>query len=187
VRHDAAVTRIGIIGGGPGGYEAALVAAQLGGEVVLVDRDGIGGSCVLTDCVPSKTLIATADVVTATAESGELGVVLGERGARASAQAVHADLAAVNARVKALAAAQSADIAARLEREGVRVVAGVGRLEPGDRIVAERADGGLEEIACDVALVSTGARPRVLADAEPDGEGLSPGSRCTTSTRCPSG
>jgi dihydrolipoamide dehydrogenase len=170
VRHDAAVTRIGIIGGGPGGYEAALVAAQLGGEVVLVDRDGIGGSCVLTDCVPSKTLIATADVVTATAESGELGVVLGERGARASAQAVHADLAAVNARVKALAAAQSADIAARLEREGVRVVAGVGRLEPGDRIVAERADGGLEEIACDVALVSTGARPRVLADAEPDGE-----------------
>ena len=70
----ARVTRVGIIGGGPGGYEAALVAAQLGAEVTVVDRDGLGGSAVLTDCVPSKTLIATAEVMTDTAESGELGV-----------------------------------------------------------------------------------------------------------------
>jgi len=48
-----AVTRVVIIGGGPGGYEAALVARQLGGEVTLVDSDGVGGSAVLTDCVPS--------------------------------------------------------------------------------------------------------------------------------------
>ena len=73
----ARVTRIGIIGGGPGGYEAALVAAQLGAEVTVVDRDGLGGSAVLTDCVPSKTLIATAEVMTDTAESGELGVLVG--------------------------------------------------------------------------------------------------------------
>ena len=71
------VTRVGIIGGGPGGYEAALVAAQLGAEVTVVDSDGLGGSAVLTDCVPSKTLIATAEVMTDTAESGELGVLVG--------------------------------------------------------------------------------------------------------------
>ncbi|MGH8894300.1 MAG: FAD-dependent oxidoreductase, partial [Actinomycetes bacterium] len=71
------MTRIVIVGGGPGGYEAALVAAQLGAEVTVVDRDGIGGSAVLTDCVPSKTLIATAEVMTDTAESGELGVRIG--------------------------------------------------------------------------------------------------------------
>ena len=58
------VTRVVIVGGGPGGYEAALVASQLGGEVTLVDTDGLGGSAVLTDCVPSKTLIATAEVMT---------------------------------------------------------------------------------------------------------------------------
>ena len=52
-----------IIGGGPGGYEAALVAKQLGADVTVVDTDGIGGSAVLTDCVPSKTLIATAEVM----------------------------------------------------------------------------------------------------------------------------
>ena len=49
------MTRIVIIGGGPAGYEAALVAAQLGAEVTVIERDGIGGASVLTDCVPSKT------------------------------------------------------------------------------------------------------------------------------------
>ena len=63
-----------IIGGGPGGYEAALVAAQLGAEVTVVDTDGVGGSAVLTDCVPSKTLIATAELMTDVAGAAELGV-----------------------------------------------------------------------------------------------------------------
>ena len=58
------MTRIVIIGGGPAGYEAALVAAQLGAEVTVVERDGIGGASVLTDCVPSKTLIAAAGAMT---------------------------------------------------------------------------------------------------------------------------
>ena len=55
------MTRVVIIGGGPGGYEAALVGAQLGASVTVVDRDGLGGAAVLTDVVPSKTLIATSD------------------------------------------------------------------------------------------------------------------------------
>ncbi|MEJ7690039.1 MAG: FAD-dependent oxidoreductase [Nocardioidaceae bacterium] len=71
------MTDVAIIGGGPGGYEAALVAAQLGAQVTLVDRDGVGGSAVLTDCVPSKTLIATAEITAWAQESGELGVRIG--------------------------------------------------------------------------------------------------------------
>ena len=70
----AAVTHVAIIGGGPGGYEAALVAAQLGADVTVVDSDGIGGSAVLTDCVPSKTLIATAEVMTRFEVAPELGI-----------------------------------------------------------------------------------------------------------------
>ena len=58
---NAQATSVVIIGGGPGGYEAALVAAHLGARVTVVDRDGLGGAAVLTDCVPSKALIATAD------------------------------------------------------------------------------------------------------------------------------
>ncbi len=66
--------KVVIIGGGPGGDESALVAAQLGAEVTVVDSDGIGGSAVLTDCVPSKTLIATAELMTDMADAAELGV-----------------------------------------------------------------------------------------------------------------
>jgi len=166
------VTRIGIIGGGPGGYEAALVAAQLGGEVTLVDRDGLGGSAVLTDCVPSKTLIATAEVMTDTAESGELGVRLGHSGEGGDlpADRVGVDLGRVNARVTALARAQSDDIAGRMAREGVQVLRGTGRLDGPRRVVAELAGGGTETVDVDAVLVATGAHPRVLPDAAPDGE-----------------
>src|SRR5688572_31799327 len=70
------VVRVVIVGGGPAGYEAALVAVQLGATVTVVDKDGLGGACVLTDCVPSKTLIATSEAMTTLADSETLGVRL---------------------------------------------------------------------------------------------------------------
>jgi NAD(P)H dehydrogenase (quinone) len=165
------VTRVVIVGGGPGGYEAALVAAQLGGDVTVVDRDGLGGSAVLTDCVPSKTLIATSELMTEVGGAGELGVRLGVRsGDGEPTEAVQVNVPTVNARVKALASAQSSDIAARLVREGIQVVRGTGRLDGPERVVASLADGGTDAFDADVVLVSTGARPRVLPEAMPDGE-----------------
>ena len=157
----AGMARVVIVGGGPGGYESALVAAQLGAEVVVVDSDGLGGSAVLTDCVPSKTLIATAEVMTDFGAAGELGIV---------ADAPRVDLARVNARVKALALAQSADIEGRLAREGVTVVHGRGRLDGPSRVVATRDDGSETTYDADAVLIATGATPRVLATAQPDGE-----------------
>src|SRR5215218_7339149 len=121
----APMTRIVIIGGGPAGYEAALVAAQLGADVTVVERDGIGGASVLTDCVPSKTFIASAGAMTSVRDSA----VLGLRGTDLAT--VGLDLAAVNQRIKGLAVAQSADIHARLESEGVRMIAGQGRQSAG--------------------------------------------------------
>lgn len=163
-----------IIGGGPGGYEAALVAKQLGAEVTVIDRDGLGGSAVLTDCVPSKTLIATAEVMTDMAAAGELGINFHDAHGDA-ATTIRVDLGTVNARVKALAAAQSADIEERLTRRGIRIVRGTGRLgdgagRGGGEVVASLADGGEEAIHADAVLVATGAHPRVLPTAQPDGE-----------------
>jgi NAD(P)H dehydrogenase (quinone) len=165
------MTRIVIIGGGPAGYEAALVAAQLGAEVTVVERDGIGGASVLTDCVPSKTLIAAAGAMTSVRDSAVLGLEGGELAT------VGLDLAKVNRRVRGLAVAQSADIHARLEAEGVRIVAGSGRFcdeAPGraaHRVAVVDRDGAVtEELEGDVVLVATGADPRVLPGAEPDGE-----------------
>jgi NAD(P)H dehydrogenase (quinone) len=167
----AHVTRVVIVGGGPGGYEAALVAAQLGATVTVVDRDGVGGSAVLTDCVPSKTLIATADLMTEVEESAELGLRFDAgNGVVAPRNAVTVDLKMVNDRVMQLASEQSDDIARRLQREGVALVRGTGRLDGPQAVVARLEDGTEQRYDADVVLLATGAHPRILPSARPDGE-----------------
>jgi pyruvate/2-oxoglutarate dehydrogenase complex dihydrolipoamide dehydrogenase (E3) component len=163
------VTRVVIVGGGPGGYEAALVASQLGGEVTLVESDGVGGSAVLTDCVPSKTLIATAEVMTDVRQSADLGLRFGPLDQGDIDAGVRVHLAAVNQRVLDLAKRQSADIEERLLRENVHLVAGRGRLDGPDRVIARTADGE-QSFSADMILVATGAHPRELPEAKPDGE-----------------
>lgn len=178
----ARVTHVAIIGGGPGGYEAALVAAQLGAQVTVVDNDGIGGSAVLTDCVPSKTLIATAEVMTRFEVLPELGINLPEGGRR---EDVVVDLAQVNHRVVALARAQSEDIERRLVRDGVRVLQGTGRLDGPHRVVATLPDGSEEVLEADAVLVATGAAPRTLPTAQPDGERILTWEQVYDLTECP--
>jgi pyruvate/2-oxoglutarate dehydrogenase complex dihydrolipoamide dehydrogenase (E3) component len=167
------VTRIAIIGAGPGGYEAALVAAQLGAEVTVVERTGVGGACVLTDCVPSKTLIATAEAMTALALSPRLGVRF-DGGTDHDAGNITVDATQVNARVRTLAKAQSDDIATRLAAENVRVIVGSARLSTptvtGHRVTVAADEGTTDELEADVVLLATGAHPRVMSTAVPDGE-----------------
>ncbi|ULE35453.1 NAD(P)H-quinone dehydrogenase [Mycobacterium sp. IDR2000157661] len=165
-------TRIVIIGGGPAGYEAALVAAAAGpdvAEVTVVDSDGIGGACVLWDCVPSKTFIASTGVRTELRRAPDLGYALDFDNAKIA-------LPTLNERVKKLAAAQSADIAERLRSQGVTLIAGRGELVDDVPGMAEHTvrvsghDGSTSTLRADVVLIATGASPRVLAGAEPDGE-----------------
>ena len=156
------MARIVIVGGGPGGYESALAAAQLGAEVVLVDTDGLGGSAVLTDCVPSKTLITVADVMDEVFDSRRLGVRFpGD---------IEVALDVVNERVLSLASAQSHDVELHLERDGIRVIHGRGRLDGPSRVVASGHDGSNEVLEADAVLIATGAHPRELPDAAVDGE-----------------
>lgn len=166
------VTRIVIIGGGPAGYEAALVAAATDPgtpRVTLVDADGIGGACVLWDCVPSKTFIASTGIRTELREAPHLGFDIDAEDAKISLPQIHQ-------RVKRLAAAQSSDVTAQLRSAGVEVIAGRGELidsTPGmahHRIKVTAADGATSERDADVVLIATGATPRVLPSARPDGE-----------------
>ncbi|TSE02026.1 NAD(P)H-quinone dehydrogenase [Skermania sp. ID1734] len=163
------MARIVIIGGGPAGYEAALVAAQHGGTVTLVDSDGVGGACVLWDCVPSKTFIASTGLRTDLRRANDLGIMLSPDHATVSMPQVHA-------RVKSLARAQSSDIRARLQSVGVELLSGRGEFADQARgmaahqIRAVLADGSERTLDADVVLIATGASPRVLPSAQPDGE-----------------
>jgi NAD(P)H dehydrogenase (quinone) len=175
---------VAILGGGPGGYEAALVAAQLGARVAVVEEHGLGGACVLTDCVPSKTLIATSETMGILYGSAGLGIRIeghrdgshqgggsnaapagGGRTVLPRAGPVTVDAIGLHARVKALAQAQSADVAGRLAAEGVEVIAARGRLTGPHTVTA-----GGRELTAGVVLVAAGGVPRALPGAEPDGE-----------------
>jgi dihydrolipoamide dehydrogenase len=162
------VSHIVIIGGGPAGYEAALVAAQLDAEVTVVEAEGAGGACVLSDCVPSKTFIASSEVVTGYSHNEQFGVY-------ADLQAVTVDAAAVNRRVKRLALAQSADIQAKLVKAGVNVVTGRARIGEDTlghthRVLITPEDGATYPVDASTVLIAVGATPRVLPTAVPDGE-----------------
>jgi len=163
------MTRVVIVGGGPAGYESALVAVELGAEVTLVEREGMGGACVLTDCVPSKTLIATSASVTAFRDAPRLGLYTGDG-------EVVVDVVAVNDRIKKLAYQQSDDIRARLLREGVTLIAGSARFTERQPSRAHRLEvvgsgaRSAEILEADVVLLGTGATPRILPTAQPDGE-----------------
>ncbi|WP_431711383.1 NAD(P)H-quinone dehydrogenase [Glutamicibacter uratoxydans] len=157
-------TRLVIIGGGPGGYEAAIGAAQLGANVTVVERAGMGGSAVLTDVVPSKTLIATADVVRRAKHSSSFGVKI------EGLDNAETDFGVVNRRLLSLAKEQSADIRNGLERAGVRIIIGEGRLQDSHTVEVNRPDGSTEILDADAVLLATGAHPRELPTAKPDGE-----------------
>jgi pyruvate/2-oxoglutarate dehydrogenase complex dihydrolipoamide dehydrogenase (E3) component len=165
-------TRIVIIGGGPAGYEAALVAAAHGpqvAEVTIVDCDGIGGACVLWDCVPSKTFIASTGVRTELRRAPNLGFDIDFDDVKISLPKIHH-------RVKTLAAAQSGDIADRVRGEGVTLIKGHGELVDDVRGMAQHRvkvttpDDSTSVLQADVVLIATGASPRVLSGAKPDGE-----------------
>src|SRR5262249_54500334 len=132
---------------------------------------GLGGACVLTDCVPAKTLIATSETMGILAGSPDLGIRIEGHdgrmrprpGAPAGPGTAHA--APLNAPGKAVALAPAAGVAARPAPAGVEVIAARGRLVGPHKVVAEG-----REISAGVVLIATGGVPRQLLGAQPDGE-----------------
>lgn len=154
---------ITIIGGGPGGYEAALVASKFGADVTLIERNGIGGSAVLTDVVPSKTLIAAADSRRRVLNAPSLGLEF-------DAQSVRSNMGNIDRRLLRLAAEQSEDIRRGLQTNGVRIIIGEAKFLERNVVEVTTMDGNVEEVTSDAVLIATGASPRELDTAKPDGE-----------------
>ncbi|WP_211262318.1 NAD(P)H-quinone dehydrogenase [Nitriliruptor alkaliphilus] len=159
--------RIVILGGGPAGYEAALVAAELAAEVTIVSDEGLGGNSVLWDCVPSKALIVAAEAMDWVHTADALGVHLAS-GLRPDRNVV--DFPKVATNVLALGANQSRDIERRVAAGEIRVVRGRGRLSGSHEVTVALSDGGSEVLPADYVLIGTGSTARVLPFFEPDGE-----------------
>ena len=148
-----------IIGAGPAGNTAATVAATLGAQVTLIERDVVGGSAHLLDCIPSKAMIATGGGLRAVERAPAMGLI------------GHAelDLDALRSRVTGIEQRLHFGLTSLLESQGVRIIQGSGRLKGPNEVVVETAD-GVEELKADAILLSTGSRPRVPDFAPVDGE-----------------
>ncbi|WP_374114190.1 dihydrolipoyl dehydrogenase [Streptomyces sp. NK08204] len=147
-----------VIGGGTGGYSTALRAASLGLDVVLVERDKIGGTCLHRGCIPSKAMLHAAELVDGVAEARE------RWGVKATLDSV--DWAALVATRDDIVARNHKGVQAHLAHAGVRVVRGSARLT-GARTV--RVEGGDDFTARRGIVLATGSRPRTLPGLAPDG------------------
>ena len=149
-----------ILGGGPAGNQAATHAARLGAQVVLIERDIVGGAANLWDCIPSKAMIATGEAVSFVDRISGMGLV---------PVAATLDVDALKGRIGFIEDRLRGAVEDLLADQGVRLVRGVGRLGGPHTVVVDTADGS-EELAADAILVATGSRPRVPDWCRPDGD-----------------
>lgn len=148
-----------VIGGGPGGYAAALHAARLGREVTLVESESLGGACLNVGCIPSKALIEVADAVAAPGRVAAWGV-------RATTEV---DMVGVSDHLTAVVGDLTSGVAGLLERAGVRVIPGTARFSRPNRVAVEQ-DALVEHLEFRHAIVATGSRPIELPGLPLDGE-----------------
>lgn len=156
--------RIAIVGGGPGGYVAAVKAARLGAQVVLVEKEYIGGTCLNTGCIPTKVLLNSTDIYHQLKnEAGSLGLEM---------ENLKVNWQELQTR-KDLVATQLVEGVKNLLRSGeIEVVEGSARFSSKNSLQVDLAGGGSKRIPFDRAIVATGSKPIVIPVPGHDLEGV---------------
>ncbi len=148
-----------VLGAGPGGYVAAIRAAQLGMKTAVVEEKHLGGICLNWGCIPTKALLRSAEVLELMQHAGDYGL---------KADAVSFDFQAIIKRSRAVSRRLNRGVGHLLKKNGVTVLEGRGRLLGGGRLaVTGKAEG---EYAAQHIIIATGARPRDLPGLERDGK-----------------
>jgi dihydrolipoamide dehydrogenase len=152
---------VAIVGAGPGGYVAAIRAAQLGMKVAVVEREHLGGICLNWGCIPTKALLRTSELYTAMRRASEFGLACDN---------IRFDLARVVARSRKVAERLSNGVGYLMRKNTITVIDGTARLQGGGRIaVTGKAGEALPDIEAEHIIIATGARARTLPGLEPDG------------------
>ncbi len=165
-----------IVGGGPGGYVAAIRAAQLGMNVACVEADKLGGVCLNIGCIPTKALLTSAFLVQEMRSGAAHGI---------QAENVAFDLAPAQKRSRAVAEQLSKGVAFLFKKNKVTHIEGFARLQGGGGVEVEAGDGGRSVIEAPHVIVATGSRPRDLPILEIDEERIWSSTGALFQTRAP--
>lgn len=150
-----------VVGGGPGGYPAAIRASQLGSKVALVEQEHLGGICLNWGCIPTKALLRSSEIHHLLGRLDEFGFHAGE---------ISFDLQKVVERSRKVAKRLSTGVKGLLKKNRVAVFDGRGRLAGRGRVAVEKDGAPVAELSAPHVVLATGARARVLSGLEPDGE-----------------
>ncbi|GGA22556.1 dihydrolipoyl dehydrogenase [Paenibacillus physcomitrellae] len=159
---------VAVLGGGTGGYIAAIRAAQLGKEVIIVEQDKLGGTCLHKGCIPSKSLLRSAELFAQMKDSESYGI---------ETQGVVLAFPKVQARKSAIVEQLHKGVQYLMKKHKIKVIQGRGRIigpsifsPKSGALAVELADGEMETIVPTNLIIATGSRPRFLPGMEPDGQ-----------------
>ncbi len=169
--------RLAIIGAGPGGYVAALKAAQLGAEVTVIEAGEVGGVCLNWGCIPTKSLIASAELMLKLKEIANYGIdVNGE---------IAPNLEKIMQRKNKVVETQVKGIRGLFKSWGVKLVEGRGRLVSQNKVEVEKKDGTTETVEADKIIIGTGSRPAAIPTFPFDGQNILSSDNALTINKIP--
>ena len=155
-------TRIVVLGAGPGGYVAAIRAAQLGAEVTVIERDNVGGTCLNWGCIPSKIMKTAAEMLEHMNRASEYGI--------RSACDIHPDMQRLTERKKQVIQVQRDGILKLLKHNGVKYLTGKAKISGFNDVSVSVGDGETVHVAWDKLIIATGSRPHIIEDFPYDGD-----------------
>ncbi len=150
-----------IIGGGPGGYVAAIRAAQLGLKVALVEKENLGGVCLNWGCIPTKALLRNAEVISLLGEGKTFGFKI---------SGFEADFGAAVDRSRQVSERLVKGVEVLMRENGIEVIAGSGSLQSASVVEVALAAGGTRTVQTRNVILATGSRARTIPGITPDGE-----------------
>lgn len=150
-----------VIGGGPGGYVAAIRAAQMGAKVAIIEKEQVGGTCLNWGCIPTKALVAGADILRKLRSAGEFGI---------NVENVNFDLSKLVDRKDAIVNKMVTGIQYLLKRNKIDLISGTASVLGTNRVVIKLNDGSTSELEGENIILATGTRPAIIPTLGYDGE-----------------